>query len=209
MNKPSLTLLTSFLILGNLQLFAGTPFTDLQVSSAKRGTSVDQSGSYSTADFTKKVRKTDRIRAVDIKYRTLRDITGHYEIQCFFVGRDPSGEKFIYDAYKFHSKEKDRSFIVTAKDLYGGTKTETVSTTTEPITGTTTWGAPVSGTLTTTIFTKSVRQGSNCLGWVVRLYYDGEFVRQQASTSELDQLAKDNAKELSAIVEKLPISEIQ
>jgi hypothetical protein len=132
-----------------------------------------------------------------------------HEIQCFFVGRDPSGQRFIYDAYRFNSKEKDRSFVVTAKDLYGGTKVTTVSTSTEPISGVTSGGIPVAGTLTTTIFTKSVRQGSNYLGWIVRIFYDGEFVRQQASATELDKLAADNAEKLSEIIEKLPVSKIE
>lgn len=209
MKHTPLFVIILILFCAGSHLVAATPFTDLKVRSAKRGTSVDRDGSYSTAGFRKEVRSTDRIVSIDVEYRTLRDITGLYEIQCFFIGRDPSGEKFVYDAYKFRSKEKDESFAVTAKDLYGGTKTTTVETTTEPITGTSSYGNRVSGTLTTTIFTKSVREGSKCLGWVVRLFYDGKFVRQQASVHDLDQLAKENSEELSAIAEKLQISDIE
>jgi len=190
--------------------FAGekTPFTTLDVKSAKRGTKVDRTGSYSTAGFSKEVRTTDRIVSIHVHYRALREIDKKYEIQCFFIAKDPSGEKFVYDAYKFISGEKEENFILEAKDLFGGTKTNTVSVSTDPFTGTSTWGNPVAGTITTTIYTQSVKQGSKCLGWIVRLFYDGKFVRQQASLSDLDQLARESQDEFSSIAESLEASSV-
>jgi hypothetical protein len=208
MQKHFILLLSLFLVFTAIPLVAAPPFTDLKVKSAKRGTSVDRSGSYSTSGYTQKVRSTDRIVTIEVEYRTLRDITESYEIQCFFIGRNPDGEKFVYDAYKFQSKVKDRIFLVEAKDLYGGTKTTTVSTTTEPISGTTSWGNSITGTLTTTLITESVEDGSKCLGWIVRLYYNGEFVRLKASTHELERLAEEKADDFSEIAQSLPKLEI-
>lgn len=198
--KTKLLLVCFFCIFPLVLLEANPPFTTLDVRSATRGTKVDRSGSYSTSSFQKEVRTTDRVVSIKVHYKTFRDVDKKFEIQCFFIGRDPDGNRFVYDAYKFVSDKKEEEFILDAKDLFGSKKTTTVSSSVDSL------GS--AGTLKTIIYTKSVKQGSRCLGWIVRLYYDGQFVRTQTSAREMEDYADESSEELSSIAMSLDTSDI-
>lgn len=186
------------------------PFTTLEVSTS-RGIDIDRSGSSVGDGYSRQVKKTDRKVAVEIKYRTLRDIDSAFEIQCFFIGRDAgidrsAGESFVYDAYRFRSKKKEATILATAKNLYGGTRIDEVSTTTGDASWNTSSGRRVNGVLTTTTHSTTRKSGARSQGWIVRLFYNGKLVQQKASLHELERFATEKADYLSSVAEGLPFS---
>jgi hypothetical protein len=200
------------MILGatNPQLSASPPFTTLEVKTI-RGIDVDRSGSTSSDGYSRKVNKITREVAVEIKYRTFKEIDAAFEIQVFFIGRDApvdrsTGEQYVYDVHKIKSDEQDATIKVAAKNMYGGTRIYEVSTTTEAVSGRTTSGRSFDGTLTTTTYTTTKHSGGRSQGWIVRLYYKGELVKQKASLGELERFATTKADFLSDVAESTPFS---
>ena len=99
----------------------------------------------------------------------------------FFIAKDKSKTRYIYDAVKFHSIAQFDEVNVVARDLFGGTTT--VDASTNPISGTTSHGDTFYGTLTSVVST--TKPGSQVEGWIVRVLSGGRVVRFEASLSEL------------------------
>ena len=71
---------------------------------------------------------TTGILAVKVQLRTLgKPHVEPYEVQCFFIAKDKSQSRYIYDAIKFHSSAQFDEINVFARDLFGGTKTTDIS----------------------------------------------------------------------------------
>src|SRR5437867_3162998 len=113
--------------------------------------------------------------------RTLGKPVGEpYEVQCFFVAKDKSQARYIYDAIRFHSSAQLDEVNVFARDLFGGTKTTDISVSNNPISGTTSRGDYFYGTLTSTVVLTSTKPGSQVEGWIVRVVSGGQVVRFDA-----------------------------
>ena len=142
---------------------------------------------------------TTGILAVKVQVRTVgKPLVEPYEVQSFFIAKDKSEARYIYDVIKFHSTAQFDEVNVFARDLFGGTKTVDISVSKDPISGTTSWGDSYHGTLTSTVMLSSTRPGSRVEGWIVRVLSRGQMVRFEASLSEL----KTFAERESALLDK-------
>jgi len=164
--------------------------------------------SIGNVTYINKSRTTTGILAVNVKLRTLgAPLVEPYELQCFFIAKDKSQSRYIYDAIKFHSSAQFDEVNVFARDLFGGTKTTDISISKNPISGTTSWGEPYYGILTTTVLLTSTKPGSQVEGWIVRVLSRGQIVRFEASLSELRTFEASESALLDKVAKSISFKE--
>jgi hypothetical protein len=167
----------------------------LTAISLDTGSFITQGGSgvrsIGNVTYINKSQITTHILAVKVQLRTPGNaLVEPYEVQCFFIAKDKSQARYIYDAIKFHSSTQFDEVNVAARDLFGGTKTVDISVSKNPIAGVTSQGDHFYGTLTDTVVLTSTKPGSHVEGWIVRVLSQGQVVRLQASLSELKPFAE-------------------
>jgi hypothetical protein len=184
----------------------------LTAISHETGSFITESGSgvrsIGNVTYMNKSQTTTGIIAVNVKLRTLgKPLVEPYEVQCFFTAKDKSQGRYIYDAVKFHSSAQFDEINVFARDLFGGTKTTDISVSKNPISGTTSWGDPYHGTLTSTVVLTSTKPGSQVEGWIVRVVSGGQVVRFDASLSELKAFAGWESALLDKVAKSISFKE--
>jgi hypothetical protein len=143
--------------------------------------------SIGNVTYINKSQTTTHILAVKVQLRTTgSQVVEPYEVQCFFIAKDKSQSRYIYDAIKFHSITQFDEVNVFARDLFGGTKTTDISV--SPISGITSQGDYFYGT--DTVVLTSTKPGSQVEGWIVRVLSRGQVVRFEASLSDLKTFAE-------------------
>ena len=184
----------------------------LTAVSLDTGSYITESGSgarsIGNVTYINKSQTTTGILAVKIQLRTLGKPVGEpYEVQCFFVAKDKSQARYIYDAIRFHSSAQLDEVNVFARDLFGGTKTTDISVSNNPISGTTSRGDYFYGTLTSTVVLTSTKPGSQVEGWIVRVVSGGQVVRFDASLSELKTFAEWESALLDEVAKSISFKE--
>jgi hypothetical protein len=164
--------------------------------------------SIGNVTYINKSQTTTGILAVNVKLRTIgKPLVEPYEVQCFFIAKDSSQARYIYDAIKFHSSTQFDEVNVFARDLFGGTNTTDISVSNNPISGTTSSGDTFYGTLTSTVLLTTTKPGSQVEGWIVRVLSRGELVRFDASLSELKTFAEQESPLLDKVAESISFKE--
>jgi hypothetical protein len=184
----------------------------LTAISLDTGSFITESGSgarsIGNVTYMNKSQTTTGILAVKIRLRTLgKPLIEPYEVQSFFIAKDKSNARYIYDAIKFHSSAQFDEINVFARDLFGGTKTTDISVSKNPISGTTSWGDTYYGTLTSTVVLTSTKPGSQVEGWIVRVVSGGQVVRFDASLSELKTFAGWESALLDRVAKSISFKE--
>jgi hypothetical protein len=184
----------------------------LTAVSHETGSFITESGSgvrsISNVTYMNKSQTTTGIIAVNVKLRTLgKPLLEPYEVQCFFIAKDKSQGRYIYDAIKFHSSAQFDELNVFARDLFAGTKTTDISVSKNRISGTTSWSDPYHGTLTSTVVLTSAKPGSQVEGWIVRVVSGGQVVRFDASLSELKTFAGSESALLDKVADSISFKE--
>lgn len=185
----------------------GVQVPTLHAVSLTRGNAISRSSSarsIGTATFTNNSADTTRIAAVRVQLRSFRQPVAPYEIQCFFTAKDPSKQRYIYDAVKAPSSAIFDEIDIFGRDLFGGSTSVDQATATDRITGTTSEGDPVSGTLKTTVTLTTTVPGAKLEGWIVRVISGGRVVRLDASLQELKTFAERESALLDGIATQLP-----
>jgi hypothetical protein len=185
---------------------------DLTAVSHNTGSFITESGSgvrsMGNVTYVNKSETTTGILAVNVKLRTVgAPLVEPYEVQSFFIAKDESQARYIYDAIKFHSSAQFDEINVFARDLFGGTKTTDISVSQNPISGITSHGDYFSGTLTSTVVLTGTKPGSQVEGWIVRVLSRGQLVRFDASLSELKTFAERESPLLDKVAESISFKE--
>jgi hypothetical protein len=180
------TILTIILVytIGLATMQSQQPKSDFYTFSAKTAQKGKSDGKYKdTSGVT--VRETTRSQGADATVFFTRGPSAQYSVQCFFIAEDEdTREQFIYDAQTQKVEGSKGNFSFRAPPLTG-TVRRSISF---PISGMTTTGIPVSGTL----YFSSTASGSKISGWIVRLVADGKSVRMETNQPALGSLVQKN-----------------
>lgn len=163
----------------------------VSATTVQRGTVV--SDKYSTTDwgFARQDEVSHNVAHVRVELQTFQKLTSPYEVQCFFVARDPDGNRIVYDVVKKVSGTQSDVLDFFARPLF--TSSETKMSRTRDVDLTT------GERITLTEWGKAVKVGSTLEGWIVRVVNRGHIVAVEASLSELKQLGKTAVADLNRI----------
>ena len=158
-------------------------FYTFSAKSAQRGKTEDRYKDSSGASVREKLSS----QAVDATVFFTRGPSAQYSVQCFFIAQDEqTKEQFVYDAQTQAVEGSKGAFTFTAPPLTGSVH-RSISF---PVSGMTTTGTPVSGTM----YSSSTVKGSKIYGWLVRLVSDGKVCRVETNQSPLKTLSEKNPK---------------
>lgn len=191
-----------FLICHNLYAAPAARVTppSLTVSQLQHGRVTSRYPSGDALSGTSNTKETTRISAIRVQLSAFSKPEHPYEVQCFFVAKDPARRRYIYDAQRFLSDGIRANFPVYGRDLFGGSETVTQIARYVTITELdakeqklVTKTVPVNDTQTTKT------AGSKHEGWVVRVLSEGKVVRLAASLAQLQAFAEKEAALLDKV----------
>jgi hypothetical protein len=171
----------------------------LTAVSLRRGNVIDQkSGAQSIGgvNYSSFSRSTNRVVAVKVRLSSFSKPKEPYEVQCFFIAKEPSQGRYIYDTKKMISSQQSEEFDVYARELFGGSQSVQSASSTRSSGGS--FGGGNATRVTTTNRMASSSSGSKSEGWIVRVLSGGKVVRMEASLQELKSFAEKESAQLDA-----------
>ena len=180
------------------------PIPYFTATSVQRGTVVTRSHSariVANFDTSTSFKATEGIIGVKVELRSFGKLDSPFEIQCFFVAKDSTKARYVYDFVKAFSEQPFDQLTMYGRDLFAGSETVNKASTTIPATGFA-GGQSVYGSATLSLKQTTVRPGSTVEGWIVRVISEGRIVRSDASLYELKTFAERQAAELDKIADQ-------
>ena len=178
------------------------PIPYFSATSIQRGTRISHSsatriiGTFNTSTVSQ---TTKGIIGVKVQLRHFGKLTSPYEIQCFFIAKDATKLRYVYDFVKAVSDQQFDEVTIFGRDLFAGTETVSKARTSVPSYGISSSGESVYGTSTLTLTQTTIRPGSDIEGWIVRIISEGKVIRSDASLSELRNFAESETADLDKI----------